>query len=144
MPAKKSGALPASRRSHCPVACALDIFGDRWTLLIIRDLLLGHSRFRDFASSPEGIPTNILSDRLRRLQARGIIRHIPPAPGAPRLAYQLTKKGAALGPILLSIRDWALEHLKEIVTVDMQAPRVGAIEPKAKPRPGRQNKSTKQ
>jgi DNA-binding HxlR family transcriptional regulator len=90
------------------VACALDIFGDRWTLLVVRDLVLGRSRFKDFAGSPEGIPTNILSDRLERLRERGIVRHIPADDGTRRLAYELTPKGRGLAPILRSIRDWGL------------------------------------
>jgi DNA-binding HxlR family transcriptional regulator len=91
------------------VACSLDIFGDKWTLLVIRDLFLGRERFKDFASSPEGIPTNILSDRLDRLMESGIIRQIPVADGGKRLAYQLTPKGKALRPILRSLRDWGLK-----------------------------------
>ncbi|HWC61931.1 MAG TPA: helix-turn-helix domain-containing protein [Verrucomicrobiae bacterium] len=101
------GAAPA-RRSVCPVACSLDIFGDRWTLLIVRDLLFGRSRFKDFTASPEGIPTNILADRLERLLAHGIVRQIPAEDGTKRLAYRLTKKGKALGPVLKTMRDWGL------------------------------------
>src|SRR5689334_7505222 len=89
-----------SRRSPCPIACSLDIFVDRWTLLIIRDLILGRTRFRDFVSSPEAIPTNILTDRLERLLQHEVIEQIPAADGTRRLAYQLTRKGKALLPIL--------------------------------------------
>ncbi len=96
------------RRSPCPVACSLDIFGDRWTLLVIRDLVLGRSRFKDFTASPEGIPTNILSDRLARLQTHGIITQVTPEDGSKHLAYQLTTKGEALRPILAAMRDWGL------------------------------------
>src|SRR5947208_16671511 len=78
-----------SRRSPCPVACTLDIIGDRWSLLVIRDLFLGRSRFRDFASAPEAIPTNILSERLERLLEHGMIEQIPAQDGTRRLAYQL-------------------------------------------------------
>lgn len=108
------------RRSPCPVACSLDLFGDRWTLLVVRDLILGRSRFKDFTSSPEGIPTNILSDRLARLLAGGVIEQIPAADGTKRLAYRLTKKGRALGPVLIAMRDWALEWEKGTV-VGMQS-----------------------
>jgi DNA-binding HxlR family transcriptional regulator len=101
-----------SRRSPCPVACSLDILGDRWTLLVVRDLMLGRSRFKDFSESPEGIPTNILSDRLIRLLEVGIIQQIPAPDGSKRLAYQLTKKGQALRPILQAIRDWGLRWEK--------------------------------
>ena len=97
-----------SRRSPCPVSCALDLFGDRWTLLVIRDLMLGRSRFKDFVSSPEGIPTNILSDRLERLLQSGIVRQIPASDSGKRMAYELTEKGDALRPTLKSLRDWGL------------------------------------
>ncbi len=98
----------APRRSPCPVACSLDIFGDRWTLLIVRDLFFGRTRFKDFTASPEGIPTNILADRLERLLAHGIIKQSPAEDGTKRLAYLLTEKGKALEPLLKSMRDWGL------------------------------------
>ncbi|MEM9235295.1 MAG: helix-turn-helix domain-containing protein [Verrucomicrobiota bacterium] len=91
------------------MSCALDIFGDKWSLLVIRDLALGRSRFKDFVNSPEGIPTNILSDRLERLQERGLVERVPATPGGKRMAYALTDKGKALGPILRAIRDWGLK-----------------------------------
>jgi DNA-binding HxlR family transcriptional regulator len=113
VPKKKSKAVPGKRvvdrRSPCPVACLLDIAGDRWTLLVIRDLMLGRSRFRDFIASPEGIPTNILSDRLERLLHHGIVEQIPAHDGTRRFAYRLTRKGEALRPILKTMRDWGLE-----------------------------------
>ena len=108
----KSSAVPAApsaRRSPCPVACALDLLGDRWTLLIIRDLFLGRTRFKDFTASPEGIPTNILSDRLERLLEQGVVSQIPVVEGGKRMAYALTEKGLALKPILFSLRDWGLQ-----------------------------------
>ena len=90
------------------MACSLDILGDRWTLLVIRDLFFGRTRFKDFAASPEGIPTNILAERLERLLARDIIKQSPAEDGTKRLAYRLTKKGKELGPILKAMRDWGL------------------------------------
>jgi len=96
------------RRSPCPVALSLDIFGDRWTLLVIRDLFFGRTRFKEFAASPEGIPTNILTDRLERLLTRGIIEQIPAEDGTKRLAYRLTRKGKSLAPILKAMRNWGL------------------------------------
>jgi len=109
-----TGTRPAtSRRSPCPVACCLDVVGDKWTMLVIRDLVLGRNRFRDFASSPEGIPTNILSDRLERLLQNDIIEQIPAADGTKRLAYLLTEKGKALLPILKAMRDWGLTWEKD-------------------------------
>jgi len=97
-----------ARRSVCPVACSLDLLGDRWTLLVVRDLWLGRSRFRDFTASPERIPTNILSERLERLIAHGVVEKVPAADGSKRLGYRLTEKGKALGPILAALRDWGL------------------------------------
>ena len=94
------------RRSPCPVACSLDLFGDRWTLLVVRDLVLGSTRFKEFTASPEGIPTNILSERLERLLASGIVEQVPASEGAKRQADCLTEKGAALRPGLTAIRDW--------------------------------------
>ncbi len=110
----KSSKKPAAseRRSPCPVACTLDIIGDRWSLLVIRDLFLGRTRFKDFSASPEGIPTNILSERLERLLEHDIVNQIPAADGTKRLAYELTEKGRALGPLLKSMRDWGLQWEK--------------------------------
>jgi Predicted transcriptional regulators len=98
-----AGYPPKSERQKGPsleafalsVAFSLDIFGDRWTLLVIRDLFYGRTRFKEFAGSPEGIPTNILTDRLERLLARGVIEQIPAEDGTKRLAYASLKKGSA-------------------------------------------------
>lgn len=86
--------------------------GDRWTLLIIRDLLLGRSRFKDFSASPEGIPTNILSDRLARLQRHQLVEQIPADDGTKHRAYRLTEKGQALRSVLVAVRDWGLQWEK--------------------------------
>ena len=106
---KPQTAAMTARRSPCPVACSLDLFGDKWTLLVVRDLVLGRNRFKDFTASPEGIPTNILSDRLERLLDGDVIRQIPAADGSKRLAYELTDKGIALRPILRAMREWGLK-----------------------------------
>lgn len=104
---------PASRRrSPCPVACALDLLGDRWTMLVVRDLVLGHTRFRDFLKSPEQIPTNILSERLARLVENGVAEQMPAGDGTKRLAYRLTRKGRGLLPVLEQLRDWGLKWEK--------------------------------
>lgn len=111
-PARSARRATLPRRSPCPVACLLDIVGDRWTLLIIRDLMFGHTRFRDFSASPEGIPTNILSDRLGRLLRHGVVGQIPAHDGTKRFAYQLTEKGRSLRPLLEAMRDWGLKWEK--------------------------------
>ncbi|HSI85692.1 MAG: winged helix-turn-helix transcriptional regulator, partial [Candidatus Methylacidiphilales bacterium] len=108
----------AQRRSRCPVACALDIIGDRWTLLIIRDLVRGCTRFREFMESPEGIPSNILTERLQRLTQHGIIETVPVRPGAARLSYNLTPKGQALLPALRALKEWGLQWEAD-TTVDL-------------------------
>jgi DNA-binding HxlR family transcriptional regulator len=100
--------LPKIRRSPCPVSCTLDIVGDKWTLLIVRDLLLGKTRFKEFAASPERIPTNLLAERLERLLARGLIIQCSPSDGTKHLAYQLTEKGKALHAVLAALRGWGL------------------------------------
>lgn len=102
----------AARRSPCPVACALDLLGDRWTLLVVRDLLLGRARFKEFVASPEGIPTNILSERLSRLERHGIVVRVPATAGSKHLAYKLTPKGASLRPVLQTMRTWGLAWVK--------------------------------
>jgi DNA-binding HxlR family transcriptional regulator len=110
---KKSSSLTqvndSAKRSVCPVACSLDLLGDRWTLLVVRDLYFGRSRFKDFTASPEGIPTNILSERLERLLNHKVIEKVPAADGTKRQGYQLTDKGKALVPILKSLREWGLK-----------------------------------
>lgn len=101
------------RRSPCPIACTLDILGDRWTLLVLRDLFLGKSRFDEFLASPERISTNILSDRLRRLQAHGMLRRIPYDSRRKRMQYELTERGRSLAPVLKAVRRWGLEHIAD-------------------------------
>lgn len=99
------------RGSGCPICYALDIFGDRWTLLILRDLLLaGKRRYRELLDSDEAIASNILSDRLRRLEAGGIIVR-EPDPGDRRQAlYRATEKGRTLLPVLLEIAAWGASN----------------------------------
>lgn len=112
MSAASASAAKEERRSPCPIACSLDLFGDRWTLLVVRDLVLGRQRFKEFTASPEGIPTNILSDRLERLRTHGIVEQVAAADGTKHPAYQLTEKGRALRPILAAVRDWGLKWEK--------------------------------
>ena len=100
----------AAMRSRCPVACTLDVLGDRWSLLVIRDIVRGKSRFAEFLASPEGIPTNILADRLKRLTAQGIIRGRRYIQHPPRLEYSLTAKGEDLRPVMRAMVDWGVRH----------------------------------
>ena len=108
---RSSQIVKAAKRSPCPVACTLDIIGDKWTLLVIRDMMLGRTHFKDFSASPEGIATNILSDRLTRLVESGLAQKYPSTESAGRDAYRLTRKGESLLPILKVIAKWGLENI---------------------------------
>lgn len=101
---------PRARRSRCPVACTLDVLGDRWSLLVVRDVMRGKRRFAEFIESPEGIPTNILAERLKRLAAKGVIRSQRYSQHPPRLEYQLTPKGEDLRPIMRAMVEWGIRH----------------------------------
>ena len=98
-------------RSSCPVACSLDLLGDKWTLLVVRDLLLGKTTYTQFQKSPEGIPTNILAERLKRLQAAGIIEKSRYQERPVRYAYHLTEKGRDLRPVLSAMIDWGNKYI---------------------------------
>lgn len=99
-------------RSNCPVAIALEIIGDRWSLLVVRDmLLLGKRHYGEFLDGPEGISTNILADRLKRLEEAGMITKQIDADARGRPAYYLTPKGKALAPVIDAIMDWASKWL---------------------------------
>lgn len=101
-------------RSTCPIACTLDLIGDRWTLLIIRDMMFfKKQRFEEFLDSPEGISTNILSDRLRKLEELELIEKQPYSNHSRRMNYQLTEKGESLRPVLKSVIKWGLKNLPE-------------------------------
>jgi DNA-binding HxlR family transcriptional regulator len=109
--ASRSTATASSRRSDCPVACSLDLLGDRWTLLVIRDLFRGLKRYGEFLAAPEGIPTNILAERLERLETAGLIKREPYQQNPPRYAYTLTPKGSDLKPVLGSLATWGMRHV---------------------------------
>jgi len=98
------------RRSRCPIACTLDVLGDRWTLLVVRDLVRGKRRFADFLGSSEKIPTNILADRLKRLQSAGIVAARRYSDRPPRMEYVLTQKGEDLRPLVREMVVWGVRH----------------------------------
>lgn len=102
---------PPKRRSVCPLACTLDLVGDKWTLLVVRDLFAGKTHYHEFQRSPERIATNILADRLRRLCAAGLVKATDSPDRQGSTKYQLTPKGRSLLPVLEHIRDWGLAHL---------------------------------
>jgi DNA-binding HxlR family transcriptional regulator len=101
-----------SRRSTCAIACTLDLVGDKWTLLVIRDLLLrGKSTFKELLDSPEAIPTNLLADRLKRLEDAGVIVSATYQERPPRYVYSLSEKGKALGEVLLAYVRWGRKYI---------------------------------
>ena len=98
-------------RSICAIANSLDIVGDKWSLLVVRDLLHGKHTYGELADSPERIPTNILADRLKRLETAGIITSTPYQERPVRYRYTLTAKGSALGEVLLAFVRWGKQHI---------------------------------
>lgn len=104
-------------RSTCPISSALDIVGDKWSLLILRDIMFsGKKTFGEFASSPEGIATNILSDRLRNLEKSGIITKSKLPDNKKTNVYSLTEKGITFLPLLVEVILWSNKNLQEHIT----------------------------
>ena len=97
-------------RSQCALSSALDLVGDKWSLLILRSMFVGASRYRDFLNDPEGISTNILADRLKRLECSGIIESV--RRGGER-HYRLTRRGADLLPTLQELSAWGHANIAE-------------------------------
>lgn len=111
MAAVTSGRRPVRpKRSACPVSRTLDVLGDRWSLLVVRDLMRGKRRFAEFLESKEGIPTNTLAERLKRLVRAGIVDSVRYSERPPRVEYQLTAKGEDLRPIIRAMVDWGVQH----------------------------------
>lgn len=107
-PRKRSAPV---RRSECPLNASVEMLGDRWSLLIIRDMMLrGFRSYKEFLECYEGIATNILADRLRRLIANGIITATPDPSDGRKLIYSLTAKGIDLAPVLTEMVLWAAAH----------------------------------
>jgi len=98
-------------RSRCAVACSLDLVGDKWSLLVVRDLLRGNATYGDLQNSREGIPTNILADRLKKLEEARVIAKSAYQQHPVRYSYRLTEKGKALGDVLLAFVRWGKKHI---------------------------------
>lgn len=102
---------PADRRSDCPISSALDVLGDRWSLIIVRDLVFkGLREFGQFLGADEGISTNILSERLERLQCAGIIVRSDHPEDGKKYVYRLTEKGVDLIPLLIQLVLWGAKY----------------------------------
>ena len=124
-------------RSNCAVASTLDIVGDKWSLLVIRDLFNGKSTYGEILESGERIPTNILADRLRRLEEAGIIEKSAYQERPVRFAYALTAKGRDMGEILIALVRWGTKHIPGTQALDI-ATRAGDVA-----RAGRTRKTVK-
>jgi len=109
--ANMAGKPKSKHRSGCPVSISLEMLGDRWSLLIVRDLMVrGYRSFKEFRTSGEGIATNILADRLRKLEAAGIITAESEPADNRRVNYRLTEKGIDLAPVVLELLIWGARH----------------------------------
>lgn len=103
----------ASYNLECPIARTLDVVGERWTWLILRDLVLeGPRKFQDLQTSLTGISPTTLSARLKTLEEQGIVERHMYEENPPRAEYRLTNKGRELGPVLKAMRDWGRRHAR--------------------------------
>lgn len=105
-------------RSRCPVSCILEIIGDKWTLLVVRDLFFDQHTFKELQASPEKIPTNILADRLKRLEKNELIRRELYQEKPKRYTYYLTDKGMDLLPIMRGMMEWSNKHIPDSIKVE--------------------------
>ena|SRR5579863_4208451 len=113
-------------RSPCAVACTLDLVGDKWSLLVVRDLFRGNVTYGELQNSPEGIPTNILADRLKKLEEAGLIAKSAYQEHPVRYAYGLTEKGRELREILGAFVRWGLKHIPGTLVLKSPPPSVRA------------------
>jgi DNA-binding HxlR family transcriptional regulator len=99
------------KRSNCPISCSLDVWGDKWSLLIIRDLMFAKEcTYGDFLKSPEAIATNILASRLQALEENGLIEKLEHPDSKAKVLYRLTRKGVDLFPTIIEISLWAEKY----------------------------------
>ena len=103
-------------RSGCPIATTLDLVGDRWSLVIMRDMLIGKTRFAEFLASPERITTNVLTDRLAHMEGHGLVEKTAYQQRPLRFEYRLTHKGRAMLPVLQEMCRWANRFVPETWT----------------------------
>lgn len=107
------------RRSNCPISCWLDLFGDKWTMLVMRDVLLFNKQnYKEFVQSEEGIASNILADRLAKLVAYGLLIRTN-TPGSKLLiSYTPTALGRSLEPVMMAMANWSIEKVKDTYDYD--------------------------
>ncbi len=102
--------MPKPYNQICPIARTLDVVGDRWTILIVRDLFFGRTRFNQFLESSPGLPSKVLSDRLKKLEEYGLVERSVYCQHPLRAEYRLTEHGRSLAPVLDAIVRWGLDH----------------------------------
>jgi DNA-binding HxlR family transcriptional regulator len=120
--------MPARSYGHfCPVAKTLELVGERWTLLIVRELLVEPRRFTDLHAALDGIPRNLLAERLRDLEAEGIVARRDLPPPAARTVYELTAAGQGLLPVIGALAQWGLTHLPPPEPGERVSPAFGVL-----------------
>lgn len=122
--------MEQKRRSDCPISCLLELIGDKWTMLVLRDIFFGKHHYEEFLKSPEGIATNILASRLKHLQETGLISRTQSEKDGRYARYDLTHKGLSLHPILEGMAMWGLKNLsgtKSLLTPEEIAQRKAAL-----------------
>ena len=105
--------MAKSYNQTCPIARTLDIIGDRWTLLIVRDLFMGKTRYKEFMASSQGLPSKLLSDRLKKLEHHNLVERVVYSQHPLRAEYRLTDEGRSLAPVIEEIVRWGLDHCFE-------------------------------
>jgi DNA-binding HxlR family transcriptional regulator/putative sterol carrier protein len=135
MPQAGAARSGRSYNQHCPVARGLDVVGERWTLLIIRDLLVGPKRYKDLLRGSPGIGTNLLATRLRELEQLGIVRRRVLPPPAASAVYELTEAGQALEPIIMAMGRWTMRFLGAPRETDVILPSAYVLGLRARFRP---------
>ncbi|GAA4453940.1 winged helix-turn-helix transcriptional regulator [Phytohabitans houttuyneae] len=108
---KTSTGTRRTYNQYCGLASALDVLGERWTLLIVRELLMGPRRYIDLLNDLPGLGTNLLAERLKSLVDRGVARQVHLPSGGARLAYELTEVGQELRPMVLGLAKWGMEFV---------------------------------
>jgi DNA-binding HxlR family transcriptional regulator len=112
-------------RTRCPIAYSMDLFGDRWSLVIVRDMLMGKKRFGEFLESSERVTTSVLTDRLSQLEADGLIEKTAYQTNPVRFEYGLTDKGRNLLPVLQALCRWAGSHFPAVARAPTKFMKLG-------------------
>jgi DNA-binding HxlR family transcriptional regulator len=126
------GALAKSYGQFCPIALTLDIIGERWTMIIIRDLYFGRTRFNQLLESSQGMSTKILSERLKLLEQHGLVERIVYNEHPLRAEYRLTAKGMSLEPVLNAIGEWGAANLMKAADARKLTKQIGALRPRGR------------